>query len=327
MNKPVSAPKRTKKSVQQNRKRKKAEKYVISPVRRMISLLVSGIVGISFAVLMGLIVEARHNSFYGEPLGEKVISLAQIHFKGLPENPEARARVLSGIPNLNLLPAEAVLQKELAERFARLGIHFAFVSEDVRPGNGRYTCKATNTDLIPAVAWNIAAALYPIPDEVLVSLNLDYIIFCGDLYQDRMKVGGFPVPVNNLMMLNLTHRTQNRDIQEFFLHEFYHLVEDRNKLVKDPVWDSQFGSGYSYSYAGNTGSANSNVGTGNYGFINRYSESFPHEDRAEIFAMLMVARPELIQFIISQKDEMLYAKVKYVAETARQRLGIKIEPL
>ena len=276
-------------------------------------------------MLMVLIVEARHTSFYGEPLIEKVTSLALIHLHGLPENPEARAQILSGMPNLALLPAEAVLQKDIAQRFTRLGIHFAFVQENSRPGNGRYTCKATNTDLIPAVAWNIAAALYPIPDDVLKSMDLKYIILCGDLLMDGKKVGGFPVPVNDLMMLNLTHRTQNRDIQEFFLHEFYHLVEARLNLVRDPEWMRRFGSGYAGTYKGNDGAANSRIGTGNYGFINRYSESFPYEDRAEIFALLMTARPELIQLIIQNQDELLYEKAKYVAETARQRLGIKID--
>lgn len=276
---------------------------------------------------MGLVIEARHSSFYGEPLFEKVMTLAHIHLKGLPEDAEARARIQSGMPNLNLLPAGAVLPPDLAQRFTRLGIHFAYVQEDVRPGNGRYRCRATDIDRIPAVAWNIAAALYEIPDETLQSLDLRYIIFCGDLFQDGLKVGGFPVPVNDLMMLNLTHRTDARDIREFFLHEFYHLVEARHDIVKDPDWERLFGSGYYSSYKGHTGPENNRLGSGTFGFINRYSQTFPHEDRAEIFAMLMVSRPQLIQYIIDQQDEMLYAKVKYVAETARQRLGIKIDPL
>lgn len=314
-----------KKPAVQKSARKKRAKKKVSTTRSVVSWLVSGIVGVAFFILMALIVEARHTSFYGEPLFEKVASLASVHLHGLPEKPEALARALSGMPNLNLLPAEAVLHKDIAQRFTRLNIQFGYVQEDVKPGNGRYTCKATNTDLIPVVAWNIAAALYPIPDDVLQSMNLKYIIFCGDLFQEGKKVGGFPVPVNDLMLLNLTHRTQHRDIQEFFLHEFYHLVEARLNLVNDPEWGRRFGSGYAGLYQGNDGAANSQLGTGNYGFINRYSESFPYEDRAEIFARVMVSRPELIQFIMQQRDEMLYEKTKYVAETVRQRLGVKID--
>lgn len=296
----------------------------VSPVRRIMALIISGVVGIVFTVTMALVVEARHTSFYGEPLREKVISLAQIHLYGVPDDPEMRAQVLSGMPQLNLLPAEAVLHQDIAGRFVKLGIHFGYVQKSARPGNGRYLCKETNTDLVPAVAWNIAAALYPIPDETLKKINLEYIIFCGDLYRDAYKVGGFPVPVNNLMMLNLTHRTQNQDIQEFFLHEFYHLFESRWGLTRDPEWDRLFGAGYYNTYQGNDGAANSRIGTGNYGFINRYSQSFPYEDRAEIFALLMTDRSNLINHIADQRDEMLYAKVKYVAETARQKMGIEI---
>lgn len=323
---PAKAPPRTKSAIQAQRKRARKRKKKVSAGRQALSWLVSAVVGIAFTVTMALIIQARHTSFYGEPLREKVVALAQIHLHGLPENAEERARVVSGIPDLYLLPANAVLQEDIAARFTRLGIQFAYVPEDVRPGNGRYMCKATDTDLIPAVAWNIAAALHPIPDEALQALDLKYIIFCGDLYHEKSKVGGFPVPVNDLMMLNLTHRTQNRDIQELFLHEFYHLVEARNDLTHDPEWDNRYGTGYRSGYAGNTGPANSRLGTGNYGFLNRYSESFPYEDRAEIFAMLMLDRPGLIQFIMSRQDELLYAKARYVAQKARQHLGLKIEP-
>lgn len=295
--------------------------------RTIVAWIVSGTVGIIFAVVMGLVVEARHTSFYGEPLGEKMYVLAMIHLQGLPENPERRARIKSGIPNLNLLPPEAVLPADMAKRSHRTGIQFAYVQESVRPGNGRFRCQPTDIGLIPAVAGNIAAALQDIPDDVLRGLKLDYIIFCGDLFSDHQKVGGFPVPVNDLMLLNLTHRTESRDIREFFMHEFYHLFETRAGIAHDPAWDRLFGTGYDNAYRGNDGAANSVIGTGGYGFINRYSQSYPYEDRAEIFSMLMVSRPQLIRHIIDQQDEMLYAKVKYVAETARQRMGVKIPPL
>lgn len=304
----------------------KTVKRPVKSTRKTVSWIISLIVGVAFFVLMALVVEARHTSFYGEPLWQKVAERARLHIYGLPENAQAKARLITGIPNLDLLPAEAVLPKEIAARFTRLDIHFAYVPQDVRPGNGRYLCKATNTDLIPHVAWNIAAALYPIPDQSLAALDLKYIVFCGDLFREQMKVGGFPVPVNDLMMLNLTHRTQNHEIQDLFLHEFYHLFEARHKLTQDAAWNMAFGAGYRQDYAGSTGAAHTRLGSGTYGFLNRYSETFPYEDRAEIFAMLLIARPQLVQFIIDQQDEMLYAKSKYVADTARKALGVQIPP-
>ncbi len=88
------------------------------------------------------------------------------------------------------------------------------------------------------------------------------------------------------MLLNLTHRTSSIDIQDFFLHEFYHLFEARNNITTDLNWNKLY-KGYSNSYLGNTNSANNVIGTGNPGFINHYSQSYPYEDRAEIFAKLM----------------------------------------
>ncbi len=95
---------KTKPGRQKSTARKKTGR---SHVARIIAL----IVGTVFLGLMTLMVEARHNNFYGTPLLQKMNMLAYTHLHGLPANPEKRARIESEIPNLNLLPPEAVLPK------------------------------------------------------------------------------------------------------------------------------------------------------------------------------------------------------------------------
>ncbi|MDB5490226.1 MAG: hypothetical protein JWO78_75 [Micavibrio sp.] len=294
-------------------------------MRSVAATSIALITGIAFLGTMALLIEARHHNFYGGPLSEKMMQLAYIHLHGLPDDPEKRARLESGIFGLNLLPPQAVLPPAAAERFNRAGITFAYVQENVRPGNGSYLCQATDIGLIPAVAANIAAALSIVPGDVLRAMNLKTIVLCGDLLQGKKKVGGFPVPPDNLMLLSLTHRTRPADIQDFFLHEFYHLFEARNNITADANWDRLY-KGYANAYRGAADSSNNLIGKGKPGFINRYSQSFAYEDRAEIFAKLMTDRPALMQLITTRNDQVLYSKTQYVAETARLLMKIDIAP-
>lgn len=289
------------------------------------SWFISGIVGVIFFIVSALIVEARMKSFYGEPLLGKFMTVALVHLYGLPRDPELRARVVTVIPNLNLLPADAVLPKEYADRFDRLGIRMGYVTEDVRPGGGsRYMCKAANIDLISHYAQNIAIALQHFPDDVLVGLRFHYLVFCGALYRDNDLVGGFPVPPDNTVMISLTHRS-DQGLRALFFHEFYHLCEARWGLTNDPLWMKKFGIGYRNSYAGMMRPENNEMGTGKWGFMNLYSETLPLEDRAEIFSALMESPDQLFYFIQNQQDEMLAAKVNYIASNAKKYLHIQLD--
>jgi hypothetical protein len=305
-------------------KRRKSPPKVAGP-RRKLSWFISGIVGILFFIISAIIVEARMKSFWGEPLLQKFLTVAIIHLHGLPKDPEIRARIVTVIPNLNLLPAEAVLPKQYAERFDRLGIRMGYVTDDVRPGGSpRYLCKAADIDLIPRYAQNIATALERFPDDALLGLKFQYLVFCGELYRDSDLVGGFPVPPDNTVMISLTHRSEE-GLRALFFHEFYHLCEARWGLTNDPQWMKQFGIGYRNSYAGMMRPENNEMGTGTWGFMNLYSESLPLEDRAEIFSALMASPDRLFVFIQDQQDEMLAAKVNYIAGNAKKYLHIQLD--
>lgn len=302
---------------------KKKKKKPYNP-RTKPAWIVAGISAVIFTIMGGLTIEARHKNFYGEPLFQKMAALASIHIHGLPEAPEARARVKSGIPTLSLLPPEAVLPAEQAARFQRMGIQFAYVTQDVRPGGGRYLCRATDVGLVPRVAWVIAESLAYIPEDVVRNMRLETIMFCGDIMIDRAKSGGFPIPQNDMMMLNLTNRTDPLRIKRFFMHEFYHLYEQRFGHVYDPEWTKMFGNNYLESRAGRMEWSHSQFGSGKWGFLNSYSQTYPPEDRAEIFSALTVTRESFLQYVIQAQDEMLYAKAHYIAKRARAELKMQI---
>ncbi len=307
---------------QKNRK----EKPQISRQRKWTARIIALCVAIVFAGTVSLIVEARHNSFYGEPLFEKMEQILQVKIYGLPDDPEKRARIITGIPNLLLLPPEAVLPQAPAERFRKIGTQFGFLTSDAKLGT-KYVCRASDIKRIPLVALNIAIGLENLPEDLLRKVKMEYIVFCGDLQAAEGRVGGFPAPPNNTMFLNLTGRTSDREIKALFFHEFYHLFEDRFKLIKDPVWLKYFDAGYKNSYQGLMRPHNNEMGTGGFGFMNNYSRSHPYEDRAEIFSALMVSKRYLAAYILHNKDEMLAAKIEYVAATAKKHLDIDFSPI
>lgn len=293
----------------------------VSKNRKIVSNIIALIVAVGFVVTVLIIVEARQNSFYGEPLFEKMQQVIDIKLNGLPTTPEARARTITGIPNLLLLPPEAVLPKAPAERFKRIGTQFGYLLDDAKLGT-KYECKKSDIDRIPIITFNIAVGLDHLPEDLLKRVQLEYIVFCGQLLTEFGNVAGFPAPPNNTMFLNLARRTSDKEIKALFFHEFYHLFEDRYGLVKDMEWMKHFDKGYYHTYEGFMRPQNNEMGTGGYGFMNRYSRTHPYEDRAEIFSALMVSRREFIYYILRNNDEMLAAKTQYIAQTAKEHLGI-----
>lgn len=305
----------------------KAPQQKPSRTRKNVARFVALFVSVAFVITVVLIVEARHSSFYGEPLLEKMIHVAKIKINGLPVHPDERARAITAIPNLLLLPPEAVLPEAPAQRFKRIGTQFGFVTEDTKLGT-KYLCRKSDIRRIPNIAVNLAMGLENFQEDLLKKVKLEYIVFCGDIQTEFGSVAGFPAPPNNVMLLNLTHRNSGQEIRELFFHEFYHLFEARFNLVKDPIWMQKFDAGYLNGHDQTMmKAAQSRYGTGAYGFMNKYSQSHPYEDRAEIFSKLMVSKKELVYFILKNRDEMLAAKTEYVAQTAKEKLGIDFYPL
>ena len=99
------------------------------------------------------------------------------------------------------------------------------------------------------------------------------------------------------------------------IHELYHLIEYRYRTIDDRDWERIFGSeGYAGSYAEDLMS--SAPGSGGPGFVNAYSRTFPHEDRAELF-MFMILEPEALARIM---DDTLEKKTRFVIDKCHRLL-------
>lgn len=208
-------------------------------------------------------------------------------------------------------------------RLGALGLHLGYVDADTKPGDGMYLCGAMSRDDALAAASEVTAALAYLPDAPLAKLRLRYVVLCGRTLAGGRPIGGIPVPPLNLLMLDAS--AARRDAAYFrhqVLHEVYHLAEYRYGRINDPGWSAQFGAGYANAYP--TSLPRSAVGGGKPGFINAYGQSFPSEERAELFAFLVMNPQEVAALIRQTDDRVLKAKAGYVADTCQQTLGLSL---
>src|SRR6266571_5532628 len=113
-------------------------------------------------------------------------------------------------------------------------------------------------------------------------------------------------------------------LQAVTLHELYHMAEIRFNTLYDADWGREF-TGYSNGYAPDL--LKGAMGSGKPGFLNAYAETFPHEDRAELFAALLLRPDDIAARIRATGDAVLRHKVLYMDQKSQNLLGLKLAPM
>ena len=206
----------------------------------------------------------------------------------------------------------------LLEATAR-GVHFGYVDVDTRPSEGMYTCGALRRGDAESAATTVATALQSLPDGALARLRLRYVILCGSATAAGQRIGGIPVPPLDLLMLDAS---DDVSMQHRTLHELYHLLEYRFGGIGDADWSAQFGGGYSNRYPAMLHKAP--LGSGKPGFASAYGETYPHEDRAELFAHMVLNPRELAGLISSRGDTVLKRKVDFLSDKLDRAIGLAV---
>lgn len=204
-------------------------------------------------------------------------------------------------------------------RLTQLGLVLTYVEQDTRPGGGKYRCGGMSRHTAQQAGTVVAKAFKTLPDAAIDKARLRYIVLCSQVHAGDQEIGGFPVPPLDLLMLSTTGGTYA--LQHKTLHELFHLFEYRFGVIDDPAWLSRFGEGYRHGYANGT---DTTLGSGGAGFVNQYATISPSEERAELFANLLLARSALETHIIRQRDELLREKVDYFMDHYQRMLGMRL---
>lgn len=224
----------------------------------------------------------------------------------------------TGLSSLRL-----VNNRHVDSRLSLWGIRFGYVENDARLGStSRWSCGALTSDRAITATQPVSAALARLPYVAVRKLGLRYLILCGGAKRYDRPIGGIPVPPLDLLMLDIGV-SGDAYLEKATLHELYHMAELRISMLEDPDWNQQF-TGYANEYA--PGPVRSAVGSGNAGFLTEYAQSFPHEDRAELFANLVLKPAEVLARIRAAGDTVLRRKVLYMDEKSQRLLGHKLAP-
>src|SRR5437867_616460 len=206
-------------------------------------------------------------------------------------------------------------------RLTSLGIQIGYVESTTFPGGGRYMCGGMSAEESRSAGAVIETALSRLPDDALKRLHVRYLILCSQTTANGRRIGGIPVPPLDLLMVAVgTSRKNNAYLPHLFLHELYHLIEYRFNTYQDREWDRRF-SGYSNDYGSATGVR---IASGRPGFLNSYAETFPHEDRAELFASLVLEPDAVATHIKATNDQVLREKALYLADKCSRLLGVAL---
>lgn len=231
---------------------------------------------------------------------------------------EQQAAKETYIDGLRLLDAAA-----RDPRLTTLGIHLGHVEKDTRPGGGKYFCGAMSREESRSAGRIVTTALLKLPDASLGKLRLRYVILCSRAMAAGQRIGGIPVPPLDLLMLDVGESGNNAShLQRGFLHELYHLIEYRFNTYEDTEWQKLFGTGYANSYGGRM--QQSPIGSGKRGFLNSYAETYPHEERAELFASLVLDPAEVAAHIKATNDVVMKEKALYLVRKCERLIGLRI---
>ncbi len=133
---------------------------------------------------------------------------------------------------------------------------------------------------------------YPI--SLIRSSKIVRIVLCEDLMFDGQRRNAIPDFEHDVLYLDVKRGDYNRQYQrKVFHHEFFHLIDykDDGSVYGDDAWSAMNPLEFHYGTGGRNAqdNASTSVLTNRFpGFLNHYSTTGVEEDKAEMFANMMV---------------------------------------
>jgi putative zinc-binding metallo-peptidase len=151
------------------------------------------------------------------------------------------------------------------------------------------------------------------PASLVKRSQLKRVVLCTELAFAGQLRSAIPDWEHDTLYLDVTRGWWSKSyLRKVLHHEFFHIIDyrDDGNLYQDKTWSALNASGFKYGSGGQNAQDNSSssVLTDQYpGFLNYYSTTGVEEDKAEVFAILIV-EPAYIEERI-KKDAVLQAKV------------------
>jgi len=151
------------------------------------------------------------------------------------------------------------------------------------------------------------------PPELVKRSGLKRVVLCGDLAFDGQRRNAIPDYEHDTLYLDVARGAYDKNyLRKVIHHEFFHVIDYRDDglVYEDKDWKKlnpprfQYGEGGRFAQDKPTTSL---LNEDEPGFLNHYSTTGVEEDKAELFANLIV-EPSYIETRI-KKDKVLETKV------------------
>jgi hypothetical protein len=155
------------------------------------------------------------------------------------------------------------------------------------------------------------------PPELVKRTGLKTIVFCKELAFAKQLRTAVPDFKNNVLYLDVLRGREDSDyVRKVIHHEFFHIVDlrDDGLLYEDERWAKLNPKGFRYGPGGASLQDDPTVTKplADLGFLNRYAAAGVEEDKAEVFAHLMVEPQKMAKRAAS--DKYIQAKVNRMKE-------------
>lgn len=151
------------------------------------------------------------------------------------------------------------------------------------------------------------------------SANCRDIYFVQNLFYQQKPVDGIFSAGKNYIFYDTTRHSGNPQmIRHYIHHELYHMIASRHPFWKKhgPIWEALNRRGFSY-HQKNTSHERNPINFSaplEPGFITDYAMVSSEEDRAEVFACMMISQELGLMEEWAQKDRILFNKVEMMKE-------------
>lgn len=178
---------------------------------------------------------------------------------------------------------------------------------------GRIEGRAAPAAEVAAYAPLLAGELSRYPPDLVRRSGLRRVALCVELSFAGQRRNAVPDFEGHTLFLEVSRGSGNRlYLRKVIHHEFFHIVDlrDDGRLYRDDAWSLLNPRGFRYGAGGRSVqdfSATSVLTTRYPGFLNHYSTTGVEEDKAEVFANLLV-EPEAVRRRTAE-DPVLAAKV------------------
>ncbi len=156
------------------------------------------------------------------------------------------------------------------------------------------------------------------PRELIQQSRLQRVVICTDLSFDGQRRNAIPDFEHDTLYLEACRGAENRPyLRKVIHHEFFHIIDyrDDGSVYRDERWAELNPDTFRYGTGGRAVQDKSDTSllTDKYpGFLNHYSTTGVEEDKAEMFANLIVD-PDYVESR-ADADRVIHAKVERMRE-------------